>query len=478
MLDRHTSDGINPVLLRHLRTMHRSGIIWLLAGFAVLAQVLYFYNRSLCFTNPLAAPMSLTASTGVLLVLAVLSMLIAGGAVADNVRKERGVDGMDPSLGTALTPWSILVGQALAMLASQAVVAIAYIPGVLYGLAACETTPKLLVAAVGALEAALFVLLATVQASRNGKGAFSPLWLMVAGVLVPLLIWSFAMAIMTMDAPKELKEECYLLGQLLAVASVIALSCAAIYGANRPRVLDITTPLHRTTMVLWLLWMPLLPLCFGSIMREANFAYLDVWGTLGGACSIFLCTLVSVEPLEHSRLLMAETRQRSGLRRWLWLLLQGGVVPGYLLALGVLLVTQIVVNSSNSTSPGLYTLMQCYGLLYCAIILWLRKTFRLTPGMAYVVLWCFNMVVSSFSGFRMAHMGGDDGNVVRELNPFCILSGEIFLHVGNDGKLTISPAIAIVVVGSIALWCYVSFKPFLRQLEEKSVQGGAPEVEK
>ena len=476
MLDRYTPDCINPVLLRHLRTMHRSGIIWLVVGFAVLAQVLYFYNVRLLTIDPQAAPLSQTASAGVLLVLALLSMLVAGGAVADNVRRERGVDGMDPSLGTALKPGKILAGQALAMVACQAVVALSYVPGIVHGLCHVEATLKLLVCSVGALEASLFILLAAVQASPNGRSSFSPLWLMLAGILIPLLIASFVMCIMTLDAPAEVKKECFLLGQLLADASIVALSCAAIYGANRSRVLDITPPLHRTLLVLWFLWMPLIPLCFGDAMAEAGAAYLEAWGALSIACSAFLFTLVSIEPLQHSRLLLDEARRRSGLRRWLWLPFQGGVVPGYLLAIALVAVTQLVVNWGAWTAlPIFCTVMQCYGLFYCAVILWLRKTFRLSPGMAYVVLWLFNMVVQSFSGFFAFSRAAYGNGALAGRALAGVLTGQIFIQVGDNGAISCSPWVAVIPILAIALWYYTALAPFRKQLNEEQ---GATEAEK
>ena len=445
MLDRNSSDRLNPVFLRLMREIMRTR---LLPG--VCALVVAF---DLCLSYLLfARPDDANVIGGFVSLILPACILCSGGNVIMHVFRARNVDGMDPSLGTMLTPARIMAGQLLALAASVAIPLLFATP--LLALCASRACLNMTGMTISLTWFTVFmvIILAALQFNAAGKGNaknLSPLWLAIALILIPAggLVLFLPIALNTSHMLAA--NGClYLFAQAWAAASLVALSGAAIYGANRPRTPDSTITLHLTSLAVWLLWLPILLAC--SALYPDLPPPVTSWGVLTVLYGIAMLFLASVESRAPARRLCDFLLHPHAHSRWLTLPFHGGAIPGYLLGLLLCLVGLcILAGGKEFTAAQLACLgiVVCYALFYTALSMGLQRCFKLSAGATY----CDSIAAMGASGDGPSFFG--------------LITGAFFMEGLDTGPVNF----LFLLVGLLGLFIFIQFnlKPFLRETAGK-----------
>ncbi len=464
MLDRNSSDRLNPVFMRLMRELMRTRIL-----LGICALMLLF---SLCFAYLfLSMVPEDTEFLGAFVAFAIpICLLCCGGNVVAAIHQARNVDGMDPGLGTTLPPGRILAGQLLALLAACAVPLACAIPLVaLCKYHGCISLTGLAISVAWDFVI-LTIILAALQFNAIGMTAgksFSPLWLALAVFLLPAIGLIFFLPVILNKISQESGTSLYLFAQAWAAASLMVLSGAVIYGANRPRTLDSTVTFHLTLLAVWLLSLPVLLVCYVLYPNWGEHIHSPVtaWGgltTLFGGAMLFLASL---EPLSPSRRLCDFLRRGANRAHWLTLPFQGGAVPGFLLGLLLCLVGTAVLACqqlpADEQFPALhFAIAVCYGLFYTALAMGLRRCFKLSAGAAYAAFFAVGALATLcdviISMDAPAHAS----------SPFGLVTGGYFMEKAELGY----PNYLFLLVGLLGLFIFIYFnlKPFIRETAERN----------
>ncbi len=461
MLDRNSSDRLNPVFLRLMREIMRTR---LLPGVCALVVAFDLCLAYLLFTRPEDAGII----GGFVSLILPACILCSGGNVIMHVYRARNVDGMDPSLGTMLTPGRIMAGQLLALAASVAIPLLFAIP--LLALCASRACLNLTAMAISLTWFTVFmvIILAALQFNASGKGNIknlSPLWLAIALILIPAGSGVLFLPILMTTYLAE-RHCLYLFAQAWTAASLVVLSGAAIYGANRPRTLDSTVTLHLTSLAVWIIWFPLLIACnilYPELSMSPPFSPVAAWGVLTILYGIAMLLLASVEFRAPSRRLCAflHPHPRAPLR-WLTLPFQGGAIPGYLLGLLLCLVGLGILagcKEYTAAQQACLGIAVCYALFYTALSMGLQRCFRLSAGATYAILFAVGALATFCDS--IADLGASGGGP----SFFGLITGAFFM----EGLDTQAVNYLFLLVGLLGLFIFILFnlKPFLREAAGK-----------
>ncbi len=462
MLDRNSSDRLNPVFLRLMRELMRTRIL-----LGICALMLLF---SLCFAYLFISMVPEdTEFLGAFVAFAIpICLLCGGGNVVAAIHQARNVDGMDPGLGTTLPPGRILAGQLLALLAACAVPLACAIPLVAlckyYG---CISLTGLAIAVAWDFVI-LTIILAALQFNAIGMTAgksFSPLWLVLAVFLLPAIGFIFFLPVVLNKISQESGTSLYLFAQAWAAASLMVLSGAVIYGANRPRTLDSTVTFHLTLLAVWLLSLPVLLVCYVLYPNWGEHIHspMTAWGgltTLFGGAMLFLASL---EPLSPSRRLCDFLRRGANRAHWLTLPFQGGAVPGFLLGLllclvGMGLLAGCLSPADEDITAGVlacFGIVVCYAIFYTALSMALQRRFKFSAGATYAVFF----PVGALATFCDAIAGGDSSF-------FGLVTGAFFME-GLD-TYPVNLLFLLVGLAGLLIFIFTNLKPFLRETAERN----------
>ena len=449
MLDRNTSDRLNPVFIRLMRELMRTRIIM---GVCILTAVF-----SLCVAYLLSSSPEDAEMLGGFVSLCIpVCLLCSGGNVVMHVHRARNVDGMDPGLGTTLSPWRIMAGQLQAMLAACAIPLVCAIPIIcLCRHLNCISYKGVAVSASWAFII-LVLLMAALQFNAGGKN-LSPLWICFALAICPPAMGLIFVMPLVMANSHEADTCFYLFVQAWAAISLLVLAGAAIYGANRPRTLDNTITLYLTSLAVWLLWLPVFLAC--GVLYPDLPPPVTCWGIMTVIYGIAMLFLASLEPRSPSRRLRAFLNPipRAPLR-WLTLPFQGGAIPGYLLGLllclfGLCLLAGRLSPVDEDFTAGVlacFGIVVCYAIFYTALSMALQRRFKFSAGATYAVFFA----VGALATFCDAIADGAGSF-------FGLVTGAFFME-GLDTD-PVNLLFLLVGLAGLLVFTLTNLKPFLRE---------------
>lgn len=418
MLDQHTNDSWNPVFWKEMHLMYQNRsliavpviagclVVLFLAGLSYLRIPLE--NRELWFGN--------FSETGLCGFYYVILALVSLGWVVTQVftttSSEHGVEGLDPLLGTRLTPARVLAGKYAAMLVCMGISQVIALP---FFFLAGRLEPKhwlafatLFCCLVAA--GAWLILLGCLPRKGTGKGvSLSQLFcaiglLPLAGCYLHTMIRLAERPHVTTNDPSIRIQLTIILAMLAVIAYAWTLSLAMLRNTRQER----SCPWRLCTLAVWLL----MPSAVWLLHQEGRND--GTWFGLQATFGFLLCCVCAgfcmFERMFPSRRTLVENATRGGVAKLLQLPFRSGVGPGLVLAWLLYLVSCGMyccnANFTADEADGVRVLQAVAGymLLYASLIAVISDYFKVQRELVcgiFIAIICFLPIFASMLGLGL-----------------------------------------------------------------------------
>ena len=386
------SDVLNPVFFKELRQAKRSRFLLGLSVVVALIEGIVAFSYYRYGQAQTAQDVDgLRVLTGIYCFLMVLCVGAGGLFPVSVMAQERRVEGLDPLLGTCLTPGQVLWGKLQAVLVGMGIPMAISAPLWLFlrpyfrhfGFVA--VFGLVLLAVLGALVVACY---------REGAMNTARNWGLVPFLSLAPIFGTMAGCFMDLERTVHWDEAVFFVA--LGVSAAVMLLALA-YGALCHRQEERTRVLRMAAVVLAIAWLPLTGLLCDLEWKKAFAA----WGAGVTVAALGLLFLASCErPLPSRR--QAEEAPRNLFLRLLafpWTTgASGGIVFATLLAAvgGVASYIGICLRGRGAQNDVLMlSLCFCYALVYAGVAQAMRRWVRLHPLVTYICIGALIMVVNS-----------------------------------------------------------------------------------
>ena len=437
---RHGTDFLNPVFFKDLRQAMRSRFLLGMGVVVALIEGIIAYCYWRYGQGDTAQDVDALRMMTVIYCFLMVICVGAGGLFPVSVMaQERRVEGLDPLMGTCLTPWQVLKGKLLAILTGMGIPMALSVPLWLF-----LRPYYLFFGFVAVFGLVLLAVLGGLVVSCYREGAMNTArnWGLVPFLaLGPIFAAMGGLFVEGNSAEISWKDKVVCIA---AGVSVLVLALALAYGALCHRQQERTRVLRISAVILALAWLPLLGWLNDWNWREA----LVSWGAVVTVEAAGLLFLASCErPLPSRR--QAQEAPRNLLLRLLafpWTTgASGGIVFSTLLAMAGGIVGYLAAAAGNRIQDDIIltsSLCFCYGLFYAGIAQVMRRWLRLHPVVTYI---CIGSLVAVLNSVLV--ILGVEGALI--LTPFFWVSD--LWHWGLESAVLIVGAFAIAV--NFSFWC-------------------------
>ena len=413
MLDSHTPDFFNPVFIKGLRHLLKTALLPII----IVVQLLVNYNfytsskdLPVCYNGNMDSLMSQFATTRLLL------LIIMGFLVVAPFLREKDKEGLDISLGTRISPFSIMAGQFLTLAFAFIVIYLTSLPMELILAPFWKTFPSDLSTIATAFCAAALLSVVSRQDTRN---------IFLAIPIGGLVIFIIAIVLHAFEQESSLHPLFFVTVKLCALA-VLAIHLAASYSPYNSRHGHHARLL---SLAMAIAFIQICNLCDNFSIKSIQEFFLNAI-TLLTIIQGFLAVTAPTMPLRRQTRGLTPLHWKNGFS-----LFSPEAVPnllmGYLFAcLGLAALAFLHIGLSSSSTVFVFTM---YGLVYASIILLLKhlgvstsKACGIVLGIFFLLAFCSTISYGMRDNYLYSMFLPPD-NIVNANLPSVLILGLVFL---------------------------------------------------
>ncbi len=454
MLDQATSDKWNPVFWKELHLMHQNRMLYVMPLIAACLEVLCIIGLSY-LRNPLVgdANINFSEEAHCLMfygVMGVLAMAWVATQIYRVTLQERLVEGLDPQLGTRLTPGKTMLGKCAAVLVCTATISLLEVPFFLFAGNLGVTNWLSFAGLFFTLTAAgcWLVMLGSTPHPNAVRGNLNGAQIVGWLALLPLAGCYLHQAFGISDKIRSVNDSTWQrsLDVIVCAVAMAAFAYCVGLGFLRNSRQERSWSWRLCVLAIWAL-LPLLlwkmPWLDGEFFEPE---WTNVQASTGFLLTILVAAFSAFERLLPSRRTLQQTAGANPVRNVLTLPFRSGLGPGLLLAWVIYLVSCVSATAAgDSANGGRLQAMAAYALLYSPLIALLaeRYGFRREAGCG---------VLAAVSVFLPMFAASLDLDHVACISPFYPLLLEA------EQRVVAATVVAMVAVvpGTIALFAYCS----------------------